>query len=507
MSHNARELFQRLKQTNRLPSPPGVAMRVLELAENEDASVREIADAICTDPVLTAKILKLVNSPSAGMPKKVSSLRQAIGLIGMRSVKMVALSFSLVGLGKTSALPEFDLNRYWSRSLARAVAARTISRTHRSCDPEEAFVAGLLSDFGQLIMASQMPEAYSQVLVEAATSVEPLDHIETRMVGASRTLLTAELLEAWRFPETIAHAIRCFRETGSTGLGTPLITALFVADLAADLICAAESRRPQDPDILYRHASTLYGWSEAQWHDLFTQTGRDWKEYGSILSIETGQFRSFADLQAEAQERIAEMTLEVHVENQRSNRKRDELIRQANTDNLTGLGNRAAFDDRLCQELSRALRKGNSLALAMIDLDRFKEINDTLGHLAGDYVLKAVGATIQDNVRTADFPARFGGEEFVVVAPECNPADAATFADRLRANIEALSVNFEGAAIHVTASIGIVVLPEVDVHHRPEDLIRAADVLMYRAKQAGRNTVKVGKLPGHQAIPAIPTLA
>jgi two-component system cell cycle response regulator len=125
----------------------------------------------------------------------------------------------------------------------------------------------------------------------------------------------------------------------------------------------------------------------------------------------------------------------------------------------------------------------------LIDLDYFKRINDTAGHLAGDEVLRQLAARIQEAVRTVDIVARYGGEEFVVILPETSPNGAMTFADRLRMGIETREFAVGEGVIRLTVSIGVSTFPAANVASA-DDLFARADAAMYRAKQDGRNQVR-----------------
>jgi diguanylate cyclase (GGDEF)-like protein len=158
----------------------------------------------------------------------------------------------------------------------------------------------------------------------------------------------------------------------------------------------------------------------------------------------------------------------------------EEQASEARTDVLTGLANRRALEEILAAEISRAHRFAHQLAIVLLDLDRFKEINDSFGHAAGDVMLRAVSRLLTSLARQGDTVARWGGEEFVVVLPETDLAGAQRFAERLRRTIEAHKVG----DMQTSASCGVAtMLPEDNV----EELLGAADQALYQAKSNGRN--------------------
>jgi len=158
----------------------------------------------------------------------------------------------------------------------------------------------------------------------------------------------------------------------------------------------------------------------------------------------------------------------------------EEQASEARVDSLTGLANRRALEEVLAAEISRAQRFSHELAVVLLDLDRFKEINDSFGHAAGDVMLREVSRLLTSLARQGDTVARWGGEEFVVVLPETDLAGAHRFAERLRRTIEAQSVG----DMQTSTSCGVAtMLPEDNV----EELLRAADQALYQAKTNGRN--------------------
>jgi len=164
----------------------------------------------------------------------------------------------------------------------------------------------------------------------------------------------------------------------------------------------------------------------------------------------------------------------------------ERLAYLAQYDSLTGLPNRALFRDRLEHAIAKTRRKGNKLALMFLDLDRFKEINDSLGHTVGDEVLQVVGRLFKDSLRDVDTIARLGGDEFTIILDDLNDVEQASgIAERIRETLAAPMV-INGQEIFVTASIGIAIFP---INGRDiEELIQAADAAMYKAKEEGRNT-------------------
>jgi diguanylate cyclase (GGDEF)-like protein len=169
---------------------------------------------------------------------------------------------------------------------------------------------------------------------------------------------------------------------------------------------------------------------------------------------------------------------------------REEMRFQATHDALTSLWNRGMIMDLLGRELARTKREGKSAAILLGDLDHFKKVNDTYGHLAGDEVLKETARRLLSSVRSYDFVGRWGGEEFLVVLNNCDPAFSLVRAEEIRKKIARNPVQTSGAPIPVTMSLGLVVSQEWPPSP-VEQLVHQADEALYAAKAAGRNCVRV----------------
>ena len=174
-------------------------------------------------------------------------------------------------------------------------------------------------------------------------------------------------------------------------------------------------------------------------------------------------------------------------------RTQKKLAEQAITDELTGLKNRRAFDERLQEEFRRAQRYTDPVSLIMIDLDHFKLVNDRHGHPFGDAVLRGAAEQIRASTRDPDICARYGGEEFAVILPKTHLSGALIVAERIWKQLgereyRSAADGPSAAPVHVTASLGIAYYPSKDITS-PDLLLRFADEALYQAKRAGRNTI------------------
>jgi len=166
-----------------------------------------------------------------------------------------------------------------------------------------------------------------------------------------------------------------------------------------------------------------------------------------------------------------------------------QAIKMAYTDPLTKCNNRAAFDDTVDREIHLALRNSNYLSVIFLDIDHFKDINDTFGHACGDIALATTGKWIKDCVRGTDIVFRYGGEEFVILLNNTNLHGAELLAERIRNSIEQHTLSYGMEIVNLTVSLGVSTLR---VNDTVESFIKRADRAMYRAKKNGRNQVNLG---------------
>jgi len=170
-----------------------------------------------------------------------------------------------------------------------------------------------------------------------------------------------------------------------------------------------------------------------------------------------------------------------------------QMYESALRDGLTKIFNKKYFLDRLESEFAYAVRHRTPLSLVMFDIDHFKRINDTHGHLAGDYALTTLAKVVSDTIRQEDVFARYGGEEFAVICRGIDLGGALAFGERIRRCVDAQAFLYNGIDIKVTVSVGVAAVPEVGMKE-PQELIGAADDALYQAKRQGRNRVISGNV-------------
>ncbi|MHC5022468.1 MAG: sensor domain-containing diguanylate cyclase [Planctomycetota bacterium] len=477
-----------------LPSLPPVAMEVLELTRREDVRLDEIARVIQNDQALTTKILRTVNSSYYGLSKPCPTISRALALLGLSTVKSLMLGFTLVDVAKRGD-GEIDIVPYWRRSLISAAAARHIATTTDACDPEEAFIGALMQDTGMLAIHKAIKSRYVEIIDRTEGDHRRLPTLEKEDLGFDHATIGALLGERWRLPPQLVAAIRHHHDAKGSEY-VELVKCVALATLAASVLTVDDSQAAlREFD---RKALQWFKLTSADTSLQIAQIASDVESLSSLFDIDTGAMPDVNSILAEAEDATLAHQVSMQREHERLVESNDELSRQATTDGLTSVANRARFDQELGSRFDQARSFKGTLGLIIADLDHFKQVNDTHGHQAGDVVLVEVARRMSECVRGSDVVCRYGGEEFGIVLPGAMRREAAAIAERLRRSIAENSIDLDGASdaadtLNVTCSFGVAVYdPETAaVLSAPEILVQTADKALYAAKQAGRNCVRV----------------
>ena len=498
MSGATAGLEQAIRRADRLPTLPAVAIEVLRLTRDEDASIEEVAYTIARDPALSAKLLRMANSSLFRRGAAVSTLPEATMRLGLKTVKLMALSFSLADALPRGDGARFDYQRFWRQSLVTTVAARSLARLVHSPYEAEAFVCGLLSHIGELVLAECAPEGYAK-LVAHLGAASPTTDLEREYLGFDRHQAASILLRAWQLPELLWQSVLHYGapEAIPADASEPvrqLSVLLHLADTIALLI--QEDDKGAALGMLVERAREHFGLAAAETEAFVVGLEGGITETAMLLNVRLPSTESHEALLDQARRQLMELSIVTAADLEEATRRAEELERRnrelaakAHIDALTGLPNRACFDEYLRDVVEARLAGSGeyALGLLMLDVDRFKQFNDRFGHPAGDEALRQVASVMAGHVRETSFAARYGGEEFVVVVPNVTLQQLELVAERLRRAIADTPVRFEGHAHAVTVSVGGASVAAVRSPDAGAALLAKADECLYAAKRAGRN--------------------
>lgn len=478
-----------------LPTLAPVAVEVLRLADDDRASLEDIGDVIARDPGLASQMLRVANSPTYGMAAEITSLARAAAVLGLRTVKLLSLSFSVV------ARPAADdpyATRVWRHTLVSSAVARVLATRYAPRIADECFIAALLGNVGKLALADHPRH------VEAAAEHGWLDRdAELRLLGVASADVAAEILAGWSLPAVLFDAVRHTADpSAATGAAEQVATVLHVADAAGVLLTADEEDTPDALSAYVAAAASSLELDAEVAETVLEECEEAVAEIASLFQTPQPTDLPVVDLLLRAKERLARISLDmVAALSQQETRsealetENERLSTEALVDPLTGLANRRSFDQTLEGVIAGRIRRPepHAVGLLMMDLDHFKSVNDTHGHQVGDEVLLAFSSRLSLNTRRDEFAARVGGEEFVIVIPMTDEAEIGLAAERFRRCIADEPFATEIGPLTVTVSIGGACTEEIDAT-TATGLYKAADDALYEAKAAGRNCFLVSKM-------------
>ncbi|MEW4526322.1 GGDEF domain-containing protein [Maioricimonas sp. JC845] len=503
----------KLAHISRLPSLPTVAVQVVQAFSDPDVGVQEIAQILRTDPAITGKILQAANSSRFATGRQISDIHRALMILGKKVVSSLALSFSLAEASMNNGPHVEYFKSFWLQSFVQGLTSELLAESEPSISNGEAFTVGLLASVGRLAMLKGMSDDYIPCVDAALELGLPVHEIETERLPFTSTEVSVDLLGQWKLPEYFRAAVE-LQHTPTSAMSQvfdsqdsrmPHIVAVAVA--VGEYF--AGGQRGLALARLYEMMEQLLERPASGVDELLEDVRKRLEENASLFEIDLAQLGTPMELLADAMQQLSFLAAtsvleedpqqrapsELMEENGRLRKRVAELTRQSSIDPLTSVFNRAYFSRRIGEEIAVASIQSESIGLLIADVDRFKQVNDTYGHLMGDAVLREVAQTLQNTIRGNDFVARFGGEEFVVLVRSADLDGLVALGERLREAVASTQIEFDGLTISVTISVGGALgLPTDRPHRFEESLFASADASLYSAKNSGRNRVIVGPL-------------
>ncbi|MEW6072899.1 MAG: HDOD domain-containing protein [Planctomycetota bacterium] len=491
-----------LLAAERLPTLPHVAIEVLRLCRNENTTLDDLAEVLSHDTALAARLLRFANSALYDLGHEVTSLQRAALVLGMKTVQIMALSFSLATeLPRAGSTRGFDHRLFWRRSMACAVAGRTMAAFAGTDLADEAFLCGLLGEIGQLVLAQCLASEYEEV-VAAARPAWPTLALEERRLGFHSADVGMALLRSWELPTLLCAGVGYMRRPHELPPDVPdkmrtLVRVGHLATLAVDLLTTeakgkalaaiedeAEEHFRIPPDLIY---------------SLVTDLEPGIRETSEMLSMPLPPGLTHAEILDQAHQQLQSLDLgdgtgarggaaERALPHRRRLRRSPAL-----TDPAAGLPGPPAFDQFLQGEID-ARRGGlvvHPLGLLLVHLENLAECRATHGEAAAGDLLHAVGARVDALVRRGDLPCRVGAEELAVVLAEATPAGLRILAERLREGVGAVEVEAAGARLTTALTMAGACLESPTALGDGRRLYEAVKHLLARARRHGPGTVEI----------------
>jgi len=515
---------------------------------NLDRQERAEAEWQATETVLRQGLTRVALAAQGvdeQLDRELEALRQAIrsGADGRQLERVIeGVADAVVRLdeqrGQQAASNPQELLVHWldSLSLPRELHPRAKALRHRLAEATDlGQLEAPLRELAELLNEALQPEAGGGLMKRlfgrqggVKTSHRAADHDDAGRPaeadeGPQLGEFCIQLLDTLSLPAELTEEVEGLKERLAEGLPEQAVAPALhaIADLVSSMRRQMEAENHELQDFLRHLTGRLQDLDQhlagAQTHHRASVDSS--RELGAAVQAQVRHIETSVDraedpqqLKAEIQQRLETILrhLDEHRESDearqhqleeqlerlnqrvREMEKEGESLRQrlrekhelAVHDPLTGLYNRLAYDERIAQEFARAKRYKLPLSLAVLDIDRFKRINDSYGHKAGDKALKIIADRVSNNLRETDFLARYGGEEFAIVMPETGLSDALVAVEKLRKDVSQSQFHYQGTGVAITVSVG---LAEMHADDNPESLFQRADRALYAAKESGRD--------------------
>lgn len=484
---NLEKVENLILECENLPTLPGIALKIIEAYQRPEPNIQEIGDLLTADPPLTVKILKIVNSCFYSLPTKITSVNHAIKLLGSKAIKNLALSFTLINTFQSNQYGLIDFKRFWKNSLVGATATKLISEKLEPGQADDAFILGLLQDIGILMLGYCLPRQYGLVLNEVGKNINIYPQAETQVIGTNHQEIGEYLTKSWGLPNTFYlpigyHHIPDQLPSAQSSV-CKLTRILHLSSLFIDLL--SDNNRAL---TLWKLKETVddFGFAtEIDVNEIWGKICEQIQQIFPLFDLEVGQ-DDYIQIIEKARAELSKLSVEMIHNSVQQSKELETLKQQVVRDSMTQLFNHQHFRQLLQSEIARAERYKRPLSLIFGDIDHFKAINDTFGHLAGDRVIKALATKLRMETRVSDHAARYGGEEFAVILTETTAEGAKVIAERLRSEIESMEIIYDGQSISTTLSFGIAGMTDTK-NASIDELIGQADKALYQAKEQGGN--------------------
>jgi diguanylate cyclase (GGDEF)-like protein len=487
----------RLQACRTLPTLPTVALQILDLCQQPEASVGDVAALIQQDPALTSKVLRVVNSPLYGLNTKVATINHATALLGLNAVRSIALSFSLVrGLRQTQGR-RFDHQRYWQRTVHAGVSARVLAKALHLPE-EELFLASLLQDIGMLALAEALPD-YGELVAGAKGDHLTLAGEEKQAYGADHATISGWLLGKWNLPELYQQAAALSHDPTTAPVDSRHrreVAAVALASWVGDIWSA-----PDPPAVSLAARERAEAWlsiGDEQFGMVMENVAEALPETAALFEVDLGSPETIHNILMEAKEALLVIGMSAASAPRPIPTAAPTLAAGEGTtcDPLTGLFKRVHLEERLAAEFEQATQNRTPLSLIFADVDHLKQVNDLWGMEIGDHVMLALAHALAREGGGREHVARYGDHEMVLVLPRVKAAEAAAMAERIRQASATREYPIdEGQTMHISVSLGYATHLDATAFASAGELLEAARYALQSAKREGRNRVMAFTAP------------
>ncbi|WKZ13461.1 MAG: GGDEF domain-containing protein [Gammaproteobacteria bacterium] len=489
------KIVQRLKTCTSFPTPPAVAMQVIALAQDPDIDLARVAETVSADPAIATKVMRIANSAMYARRRQSTNLRQALIVLGLNATLTLALSFTLVSTLRRDPAKGFDFDAYWKRAIMAATWGKLLASEFGRRDAEEVFLAALLQDIGMLAIDKIAPDVYSGISPFQLEHARVCQH-EQSCIGTDHRSVGSWLLQSWNMPPGLTRGVQHSHDPGAGGVEADhreFVRCVALSGELADVWLTDQSQDGMQRAGFQtrRHLGILPN----RLHEMFEMIREQVPVAEGLFDVQMFTAEHLQEIMETAREalvvrNLVEIDKNKVLESQSSQLKEENSVLRVDSerDGLTGVFNRRAFEKSIEREFAAATRNGWPLSIVFVDLDKFKDINDTHGHQGGDAMLKEVATLLGETLRESDVVARYGGDEFVLLLPGVDTGQVNAIARRLvQVARDRKVTGGNGQSFSITLSLGIATHDAKHAFATSQELLAAADAALYHSKRNGRN--------------------
>ncbi len=503
MSDTSSSWRDRLTALETLPMLPSAALRFIELGKDPDAELEDYVEAVQVDASLSSKILSLANSAWIAPSHEITAVKKAVGLLGMNNVRTLAISSCLAGLHSAWKLEPEEGKALWEASLCKAVTAKLLVQPSMPKRADEALALGLFQDIGLGLFVATAGGAFAQRLLDPDFTVHAQLQEETARFGVDHAECGRVIAERLRLPGFFLTSIglhherqQLAQELNSEHLA---VASHVVSLLPHDIRAWKQNDLGEMTEVLENY----YGDRWSSFEEFLQETQGELDDLIIMLNQRSEKMPSLAQLVQEACAENVRCTTALVGQMQSlisSNNDLTSVMNQmvqdqctsemrANHDRLTGLLNREGFLKLARHAVAKLAATGQPGGVAVFDLDRFKQVNDTHGHACGDALLRLVADHLRTAVRRNDLIGRWGGDEFVIFWEGLREVECIQAALRCQqAAVEAV-LKWENNYVSVAMTGGLRWISRMGLDTEVSGLIDQADQAFYQAKRSQRGSL------------------
>ena len=493
----AKFTIDQFASSNCLPTLPEVASKLIEIAQQEEPDFKEVARVISSDPVISGKVMKTVNSALFCFRPAVDTIEEAVPKLGINMIRTLLLSFHLSQHGGARAEMQDVWQEHWRSSLTQAVFAELIAQ-RLGLDPSAYFLAAMIQDIGVLAMMAEAPHDYLDSVLDR-TKFPRVAAAERSVFGFCHVDVSLEIVRDWGLAERFELAVAHHHDQVLAPLrkgDDPIVAISQAANLGASVVLSKNTTGSLDisvdqwTDCLKRQ----FDISPEQAKEMITEVNSLVNEYSVLFHFDIGEGVRADRVVAKANDILQQIALANQLElvstKKRSAAKKRGFDDELYIDDLSGLHNRRYMNERLNEIMENAIKKRKAMALLFMDVDRFKSINDNLGHNIGDQAIVHVAKWLKKSIRKNDSAIRLGGDEFLVILEAVSQEQLRTIADRIAGCVPPMDIGREELEIRLSCG-GSFYQPKKGDSANPNWLIDQADRSMYDSKRRGGGCVSI----------------